>query len=392
MPRTHDVAIIGAGVHGASAAYQLARRGVSTVVFERDTPAAGPTGQASGIVRSYYSNPFLAEVSRDSIDFLAEFEDRTGGGDSGYHRTGGLYLHAPEDAEHVAATGAALLDLGIANQVLSRELLAAHFPSINLDGVGIGVWEGSAGYADPARTAVHLASAAVHLGAELHSHSTVTWIEDRADSVHIVVANGSEFEVGRLLIAAGPWTRSLLSHIGVGLPLTAERHVVAGLQDGDEFAASAPQFVLVDVAGGYYARPLDRDQFLLGPIGPTPDTDPDNFSRHVTNTEFRQLAGWAAARVPSRAHAVPATSWASVFDVSPDRQPVIGQVSEHVFVDAGTSGHGFTLAPALGDHVARLLLDEPDPRLAQFSPARFAVGAFGAAGAVGAGSALSAAE
>lgn len=375
MTRTYDVAIIGAGVHGASAAYQLARRGVSTVVFERDTPAAGPTGQASGIVRSYYSNDFLAELARDSIDFFAEFGDRTGGGDSGYHRTGGLYLHAAEDGDNVVATGAALLDLGIANQVLSRDLLAAHFPALNLAGVGIGVWEGGAGYADPARTAVHLASAAVHLGAEVHSHSTVTWIEDRADSVRISVANGTEFEVGRLLVAAGPWTRSLLSHLGVYLPLTAERHIVAGLQDGDDFTASAPPFVLVDVAGGYYSRPLDRDQFLLGPLGSTDDTDPDNFSRHVTNEEFRRLAGWAAARVPSRAHAVPATSWASVFDVSPDREPVIGQVTEHVFVDAGTSGHGFTVAPALGDHVARLLLDEADPRLAQFSPDRFAVGA-----------------
>ncbi|MFI5915113.1 hypothetical protein [Dactylosporangium sp. NPDC051541] len=57
-----------------------------------------------------------------------------------------------------------------------------------------------------------------------------------------------------------------------------------------------------------------------------------------------------------------------------------GRVSERVFVDAGTSGHGFKLAPVWGDHVARLLLDVPDPRLAQFSPARFTAGAGLAAG------------
>lgn len=46
-----DVAVIGAGVHGASAAYHLASRGVRTVIFERDAPALGPTGRSSGICR-----------------------------------------------------------------------------------------------------------------------------------------------------------------------------------------------------------------------------------------------------------------------------------------------------------------------------------------------------
>ncbi|MEV0567499.1 FAD-dependent oxidoreductase [Dactylosporangium sp. NPDC050588] len=74
----HEVGIVGAGVHGLSAAYHLARRGVSTVVFERGTRAAGPTGRASGVVRSYYTNPFLAEVARDSTAVLADFADQVG--------------------------------------------------------------------------------------------------------------------------------------------------------------------------------------------------------------------------------------------------------------------------------------------------------------------------
>src|ERR671919_656325 len=59
-----DVAVIGAGVHGSSAAYHLASRGVRTVVFEREAPALGPTGRSSGICRAYYTNPFLARLAR----------------------------------------------------------------------------------------------------------------------------------------------------------------------------------------------------------------------------------------------------------------------------------------------------------------------------------------
>jgi glycine/D-amino acid oxidase-like deaminating enzyme len=58
--------------------------------------------------------------------------------------------------------------------------------------------------------------------------------------------------------------------------------------------------------------------------------------------------------------------------VSPDWQPVIGEIADGVFVDAGTSGHGFKLAPALGRHVADLVCGKPvDPALAQFHPSRF---------------------
>jgi glycine/D-amino acid oxidase-like deaminating enzyme len=95
----------------------------------------------------------------------------------------------------------------------------------------------------------------------------------------------------------------------------------------------------------------------------------------VSDLEFAWLAERAIERVPSRALAAAHTSWASLYDVSPDWQPVIGNLTERVFVDAGTSGHGFKLAPVLGDHVAKMLTDEADPRLAQFTPERFSIGA-----------------
>jgi glycine/D-amino acid oxidase-like deaminating enzyme len=61
--------------------------------------------------------------------------------------------------------------------------------------------------------------------------------------------------------------------------------------------------------------------------------------------------------------------------------PVIGEEAPGVFVDAGTSGHGFKLAPALGAHVADLVLgDAVDPRLEAFGASRFGSGATLAAG------------
>ena len=93
---SYDVAVIGAGVHGASVAFHLANRGVRTVVIERTSPAGGPTGRSSAIVRAYYTNAFLAAVARDSIAMFRDFEQHTGR-DSGFRETGLLVLHPPED-------------------------------------------------------------------------------------------------------------------------------------------------------------------------------------------------------------------------------------------------------------------------------------------------------
>ena len=84
------------------------------------------------------------------------------------------------------------------------------------------------------------------------------------------------------------------------------------------------------------------------------------------------MASGITSRIPSLAMADARGGWASLYDVSPDWQPVIGEIASGVFVDAGTSGHGFKLAPALGRHVADLVTGaDVDPGLGQFDPARF---------------------
>jgi sarcosine oxidase, subunit beta len=373
--KKYEVGIVGAGVHGASAAFHLARRGVSTAIFETNTPASGPTGQSSGIVRSYYTNPFLAEVARDSTAFFQDFSARTNGADSGYRRTGGLYLHGEDDVEQVTLTADTLAALNIRHDVLPHSQLAERFPLLNFDGVAIGVWEENAGYADPHRTTLGLVAAARSLGVDVYSHTRVINLAERDDSVRVDLAGGHSINVDRLLIAAGPWTGVLASILGVKLPLHVERHVVAGLRQPAVGGYRDVDHVIIDVAGGYYSRPAEPDQFLLGPLAPGSIVAPDDFSTRVSDLEFAWLAEHAIERVPSRARAVAHTSWASLYDVSPDWQPVIGPISERVFVDAGTSGHGFKLAPVLGEHVASLLTGEPDARLAQFAPERFSTGA-----------------
>jgi sarcosine oxidase subunit beta len=110
----------------------------------------------------------------------------------------------------------------------------------------------------------------------------------------------------------------------------------------------------------------------MGPLHPEPNVDPDDFDEHVGTSEAERLGAGVVRRAPTLRHATARGGWASLYDVSPDWQPVIGEIAPGVFVDAGTSGHGFKLAPALGAHIADLLTGgEADPGLDQFHPHRF---------------------
>jgi glycine/D-amino acid oxidase-like deaminating enzyme len=366
---TVDVGVIGAGIHGAATAFHLASAGASVVVFDRTSAAGGPTGRSSAICRAYYTNAFLAECARDSIAMFRDFEALTGR-DAGFRRTGMLFLHPPEDAEAMRAAVGRLNELGIAVDVLSPEEIAATHPAFDLAGIGVAAYEHDAGYADPSAATLGLLDRARSMGAEARLARAVVRLDPSPGGGATIETDGGErTSCGRVLIAAGPWSRPLARQAGADLPLHAERHVVAAFRWG----AAEPVPAHGDLVGGYYFRPEGDELYLTGPLPAEPEVDPDAISEEIAEHETARMAELVVRRVPHLAASEVARGWASLYDVSPDWQPVIGEIAPGIFVDAGTSGHGFKLAPALGAHVASMVLGEiRDERIAEFDPFRFA--------------------
>jgi len=361
-----DVAVIGAGVHGASVAFHLAGRGVRTVVIERSAAAGGPTGRSSAIVRAYYTNAFLASVARDSIGMFRDFEQHTGRS-SGFRETGLLVLHPPEDEATVREVVPRLNEQGIPTDLLEPQQVVAEWPAFDLDGIAVAAFERDAGYADPVLTTQGMLERARELGAET-LYGRVTAIEPLGKARTLTTSEGDTVTAERVLIAAGPWSQGLAAMVGAELPLTVERHIVATFAWSDDVRVPAHG----DLPNGYYFRPEGDELFLVGPLHPEPTVDPDDFDERVGPDEASQLGARVVKRAPPLLRATSRGGWASLYDVSPDWQPVIGEIAPRVFVDAGSSGHGFKLAPALGAHIADLITDAPiDPGLEQFHPRRF---------------------
>ena len=268
---------------------------------------------------------------------------------------------------------AGLRRIGIEVDVFDRSQLAGRFPRFDLGGIAAGAWEADGGYADPASTTIGLLERAVELGVEPRMRAGDVRIEARPGGGAVVITeDGRRTECARLLIAAGPWSASLASQVGVDLPLTVERHLVAAIAWGRVEPVS---FGFADLPGGYYCRPEGEHLMIMGSLHSAARADPYHFSQEVTDDESLHLVQPLVRRIPSLADAEPRRGWASLYDVSPDWQPVIGEIADGIVVDAGTSGHGFKLAPALGKHVADLVAGDPvDPGLEQFHPSRFDAG------------------
>jgi glycine/D-amino acid oxidase-like deaminating enzyme len=363
-----DVAVVGAGVHGASVAFHLASRGIGVTVIERAGPAAGPTGRSSAICRAYYTNTFLAGVARESIAMLKDFEQHTGR-ESGFHQTGLLVLHPAEDEAQVREVVPRLNGQGIATDLLTPAEILAEWPGFDLDGIAVGAHEREAGHADPVLTTQGLFDRARELGMIAHLGRRATELRRDGSDWAVVTDDGERIVAERVLLAAGPWTKGMAASVGADLPLTVERHVVATFAWGD----AVPMPAHGDLPNGYYFRPEGEELFLVGPLHPEPQVEPDDFDERLAERESGDLGDRVVRRIPGLERAEPRGGWASLYDVSPDWQPVIGAIAEGVFVDAGTSGHGFKLAPALGRHVADLVTGtDVDPGLAQFDPDRFA--------------------
>jgi len=365
-----EVAVIGAGINGASVARSLALRGAGVRVYDQGSVAAGPTARSSAVCRAYYTNEFLARVAYDSLEIFRNFAGHTNGRDCGYRQNGILYLHPTEDLVQLHQVAAMLTSIGTRVEILEGEDLARLAEGFDLDGIAAGAWEIDAGYADPVNASQGLLEHAVELGAETRLYTRIVDLAAGAGGgAMVTTSDGGTVHARKVVLCVGPWTRQMAGKLGVDLPLTAERHLIATFAWG---GARPISFSYADMVNGFYVKPDGTELFIVGSLLPGVVVDPDNFDHTLGFDEQLDFAANLQRRVPPLDQADARAGWAALYDLSPDWQPVIGEIEDGVYVIAGTSGHGFKLAPALGKYIADLVCGNPDPGLVQFHPRRFA--------------------
>ncbi len=372
-----DVVVLGGGSTGTSVAFQLARRQYGKVVLvERDTVGAGPTAKSIGIVRLHYSYEPLVRLAARSLELFGQFEELTGAV-ADFIRCGFLLLAAEREMAGLRANVALQHRLGIRSFELTLREIADLDPRMNLDGVAGAAWEPESGFADGYATAAGFAAAARRAGAEIWETAPVQRIVVEGGLVRSVQTARGEISTPAVLVACGPWTPELLRPLGVDVPIRSSRQQVVQLAPPPSFGPL--RIIIEDMAQGFYVRPEAGGTVLAGVLEEEAEqlVEPDAFNQGV-DFDFveRTGRGWAH-RYPGAKDAEFRHGYASLYDVTPDWQPVLGAVEgvRGLFIAAGFSGHGFKLSPALGEVLAALITGEPPPiDVSMFHLSRFAEG------------------
>lgn len=369
-----DVVVIGGGCVGTSTAFHLARMRTGRVLLvERDRVGSGPTARTVGIVRLHYSHEPLVELTRRSLERFVHFEELTGRS-ADFTRTGFLLLAPAQEVEGLVANVELQRRLGVRAEVLKPEEVARLDARMNLEGVAAAAYEPDAGYADGYATATAFAAAARELGVEIWEGVAAEVVEVSGGRVEGVRTTRGVVTCPRVLVASGAWSAGLLRPLGWEIPVVASREQVVQLAPPEGFGRLP--LVVEDLALGFYARPETGGMVLTGVLEEEPEevVDPDRYDTGVDWSFVERVGGLWSRRYPGAAASQVRGGYASIYDVTPDWQPVLGPVEgvDGLFVAAGFSGHGFKLSPALGEELARWVCgQEPTVNLGAFSLERF---------------------
>jgi D-arginine dehydrogenase len=353
----YDFIVIGAGIAGASLAYELARRARVCLIEGESRPGYHATGRSAALFAPSYGGREIRALTRASRAFFDQPP-------AGFCEQplllprGCLYVARKEQRERLAdmvreirASGGsvATIDATAAHSyvpLLKPGYVAA--AAFDADAMDIDVDTLHQGYLRGARAA----------GVNIVNNCLVTKIQRNDGAWSVDLPEGSA-SAATLINAAGAWSDEIAALCGsrpVGLRALRRTAVLVDAP-GDVDIRSWP--AVIDADEQFYFKP-DAGKLLLSPAdeSPTPpcDAQPDELDVAIAVDRVQASLGIEIRRVGHR--------WAGLRTFAPDRVPVVGYDPDvpGLFWCAGQGGYGIQTAPALARTAAALAQRNPLPQ------------------------------
>ena len=356
---TARIAIIGAGMAGASLAAELAGAAEVVLLEAEDLPGYHSTGRSAAFWAESYGGPFVQPLTTGSGDFLRRH---------GFLSPRGALHLAGEEGGEVLARMWRDFSANVRLERLEGAALGEIVPGLRPEWRSA-LLEPSCADIDVAGLHAFYLKAARRDGAKLVTGARVERAERRGQGWAIQTGAGV-FEADILVNASGAWADDFARRAGrPALGIQPYRRTIVQLRVSPPVPAAMP--LVIDASERFYFKPEAGGRLWLSPHDETPcdpcDCAPEEIDVATAIDRLQRVVDWQVERVER--------SWAGLRSFSPDRLPVYGYADERrdFFWFAGQGGFGIQTAPAAARLGAALLLGRPtgpvDP--APYAPARF---------------------
>lgn len=351
MKNEFRIAIIGAGIVGSSIAYHLAKFGENDVaVFEKSYISSGSTGRCAGGIRQQWSSPNNVLLAMRSVKLFERLSEETGM-DIEYKQGGYLVLSYDEsEAKQFEENVKMQRSLGLNVELLSPQQVKKRFEYVNVDEVLLATFCQTDGHANPHLANFAYAYSARRLGVTIFTHTPVLGVEVGASWFTLHTDRG-KFKARVLVNAAGEYSGYVASMVGLNFPVETYRHQILVTESVKNFVDP----MIISFSGNFYVRQTKHGQFIMGQ-GDKDEKPGLNYN--VTFKFEKDLAMKMCHLLPFMRKLRVVRHWSGHYNMSPDAQPIIGESPQlpNFYYAVGFSGHGFMLAPAVGEALAEKIL------------------------------------
>lgn len=338
-----DVAIIGGGLVGSSAALAMRKAGLSVILLDKGFCGAQASGVNYGGVRrqgrSIEQLP-LAELSHGIWGRLPELI----GIDGEYKRSGHLKLaRTEEDFAKLEAYAARVRPHGLELELISGKAIKTRFPWLTGDVAGASLCHDD-GHANPRLVSPAFARAAKAAGAMVLEHMPVHEAVTTGNGFSLLAGEDTEILCRQLVNTAGAWSDQFAMQFGESVPL---KKIYPSMVVTEPLPYRLPMSI-GEEGGSFYGRQVLRGNYVMGGGRGVVLNNPDYSRPSVTAAS--SVMQRAIALFPQLQHAHVIRFWSGTEAEMPDGNPVISASSKvsGLFHAFGFCGAGFQTAPAVG--------------------------------------------
>lgn len=357
MIKSADVVVIGGGVIGCSTAYNLAKLGAGkVVVLEKSYLASGATGRCGAGMRMQWGTETNCLLARESVKMLSNLAERLDVDvDIEFTQNGYLLLAYGDKMESQFKKNLVLQhSLGIPSRWVSPEEARDIVPFLNTQDMRGATYCAEDGHCNPFKVTEAYAQAAKNLQVEVYTDTEVQGIVAKNGQISAVRTNRGDIQTDTIVNAAGGYAKTVGRMAGIELPIFPERHEILVTEPVEPTMGP----MVMSFYHNLYCQQSPHGSFIMG-IG-HPD-EPEGFDIRSTWQFLQDMANRLVGILPPLAGLNVIRQWAGLYDMCPDRTPILGNSPqlERFFTAAGFSGHGFMISPITGQLMAEMILGKP---------------------------------